>query len=140
MIDGGELGTTCARVGCMPSKVLVQVAEDFHRRKIFEREGIEGGEALSVDVPEAMEHVQDLRDMFVDRTLGATDNLDETHLLEADRKSTRLNSSHRCISYAVFCLKKKKNNVAEVVVIQRVEAVMGMTGRQARVDGSITWM
>src|SRR5437762_8098298 len=28
---------------------------------------------------------------------------------EEDRKSTRLNSSHRCISYAVFCLKKKKN-------------------------------
>src|SRR5436189_5216777 len=27
-----------------------------------------------------------------------------------DRKSTRLNSSHRCISYAVFCLKKKKHN------------------------------
>src|SRR5437764_11870081 len=26
-----------------------------------------------------------------------------------DRKSTRLNSSHRCISYAVFCLKKKTN-------------------------------
>src|SRR5437764_9559670 len=30
----------------------------------------------------------------------------------ADRKSTRLNSSHRCISYAVFCLKKKKKNNA----------------------------
>src|SRR5437762_14335605 len=28
-----------------------------------------------------------------------------------DRKSTRLNSSHRCISYAVFCLKKKKLKV-----------------------------
>src|SRR5437762_11290448 len=28
--------------------------------------------------------------------------------LAQDRKSTRLNSSHRCISYAVFCLKKKK--------------------------------
>src|SRR5437762_9686697 len=27
-----------------------------------------------------------------------------------DRKSTRLNSSHRCISYAVFCLKKKKKH------------------------------
>src|SRR5436189_2828770 len=27
--------------------------------------------------------------------------------LLSDRKSTRLNSSHRCISYAVFCLKKK---------------------------------
>src|SRR5256886_12301196 len=29
---------------------------------------------------------------------------------ERDRKSTRLNSSHSQISYAVFCLKKKKNN------------------------------
>src|SRR5437762_10599288 len=29
--------------------------------------------------------------------------------LAEDRKSTRLNSSHRCISYAVFCLKKKNN-------------------------------
>src|SRR5437762_7184524 len=28
---------------------------------------------------------------------------------QQDRKSTRLNSSHRCISYAVFCLKKKKH-------------------------------
>src|SRR5256885_4006012 len=28
-----------------------------------------------------------------------------------DRKSTRLNSSHLVISYAVFCLKKKKNNL-----------------------------
>src|SRR5437879_9527759 len=28
--------------------------------------------------------------------------------VDEDRKSTRLNSSHRCISYAVFCLKKKK--------------------------------
>src|SRR5207248_11355613 len=30
-----------------------------------------------------------------------------SHLLRTDRKSTRLNSSHRTISYAVFCLKKK---------------------------------
>src|SRR5437762_10754235 len=36
----------------------------------------------------------------------ATDNLG---MIYVDRKSTRLNSSHRCISYAVFCLKKKKH-------------------------------
>src|SRR5688572_32407536 len=30
---------------------------------------------------------------------------------QADRKSTRLNSSHSQISYAVFCLKKKKKNI-----------------------------
>src|SRR5437762_11238863 len=33
-----------------------------------------------------------------------------------DRKSTRLNSSHRCISYAVFCL-KKKTNIRYIIVI-----------------------
>src|SRR2546422_3936972 len=32
-------------------------------------------------------------------------------MLSSDRKSTRLNSSHGYISYAVFCLKKKKNNL-----------------------------
>src|SRR5437764_4713013 len=32
----------------------------------------------------------------------------DLELFPEDRKSTRLNSSHRCISYAVFCLKKKK--------------------------------
>src|SRR3712207_7022128 len=34
----------------------------------------------------------------------------EAHHEGLDRKSTRLNSSHANISYAVFCLKKKKNN------------------------------
>src|SRR5256885_5906158 len=33
-------------------------------------------------------------------------------LREQDRKSTRLNSSHLVISYAVFCLKKKKKNLS----------------------------
>src|SRR5437764_1781920 len=37
----------------------------------------------------------------------AVDRLLEKGLVSRDRKSTRLNSSHRCISYAVFCLKKK---------------------------------
>src|SRR5258708_17131180 len=33
----------------------------------------------------------------------------DAHVALTDRKSTRLNSSHQIISYAVFCLKKKKN-------------------------------
>src|SRR3712207_8630657 len=36
--------------------------------------------------------------------------LDTGVSVDLDRKSTRLNSSHANISYAVFCLKKKKNN------------------------------
>src|SRR5438067_9717278 len=35
-------------------------------------------------------------------------------LREVDRKSTRLNSSHVSISYAVFCLKKKKKNLYKI--------------------------
>src|SRR2546429_6668176 len=37
---------------------------------------------------------------------------------EPDRKSTRLNSSHGYISYAVFCLKKKKNKLHKYVILQ----------------------
>src|SRR2546422_6965582 len=36
--------------------------------------------------------------------------------LSGDRKSTRLNSSHGYISYAVFCLKKKKNNIRHTLI------------------------
>src|SRR3712207_8685760 len=36
-------------------------------------------------------------------------------ILSADRKSTRLNSSHANISYAVFCLKKKNNNLPHIL-------------------------
>src|SRR5256885_9541528 len=35
---------------------------------------------------------------------------------QEDRKSTRLNSSHLVISYAVFCLKKKKNTITSPVL------------------------
>src|SRR5437879_7236755 len=35
-----------------------------------------------------------------------------------DRKSTRLNSSHRCISYAVFCLKKKNRSNSNRVTFE----------------------
>src|SRR3712207_8813905 len=38
------------------------------------------------------------------------DDADDLADVVEDRKSTRLNSSHANISYAVFCLKKKKNN------------------------------
>src|SRR5256885_9414574 len=40
----------------------------------------------------------------------------ETLPLPADRKSTRLNSSHLVISYAVFCLKKKKSMLAQATI------------------------
>jgi dihydrolipoamide dehydrogenase len=60
----------------MPSKALIQVAEDYHRRTHLNRYGVDGHTELSIDIPEAMEHVQDLRDNFVDRVLSnSTDNM-----------------------------------------------------------------
>src|SRR5258708_15134091 len=44
--------------------------------------------------------------------------------LYKDRKSTRLNSSHQIISYAVFCLKKKKNCATSNLASARVPAVL----------------
>src|SRR3712207_8314535 len=42
---------------------------------------------------------------------AAMSTLEPTFRIPADRKSTRLNSSHANISYAVFCLKKKKTSI-----------------------------
>jgi dihydrolipoamide dehydrogenase len=90
LINGGEPGTTCARVGCMPSKAMIQVAEDYHRRTHLGKYGVDGHQEMTLDVTEAMEHVQDLRDTFVDRVLGnSTDDMppdlfvqDYAHFLE----------------------------------------------------------
>ncbi len=104
LINGGEPGTTCARVGCMPSKALIQVAEDYHRRTTYGRFGVDGHQEMSLDIPEAMEYVQDLRDTFVDRVLSnSTDNMGdefiegyarflEPGLLEVDGRTIRADS------------------------------------------------
>lgn len=65
VVDDGPLGTTCARAGCMPSKVLIQVANDFHRRHKMEQMGIQGQSGLSIDTQKTMLHVRRLRDRFV---------------------------------------------------------------------------
>ncbi len=81
VVQQGELGTTCSRVGCMPSKVLIQSAEDYHRRKALERQGIEGGELLSIDGEEVMEFVREQRDMFVERVLGSNEKRLQDNML-----------------------------------------------------------
>ena len=74
VIDGGILGTTCARVGCMPSKVLIQVANDFYRKNKFEEMGINGHQELTVDHVQVMKHVRKLRDRFVRGVTGSMES------------------------------------------------------------------
>lgn len=77
LIDPGPLGTTCARVGCMPSKALIHIAEDFHRRRVFEGEGIRGGEGLRVDGEAVMRRVRELRDGFAGGMVRKTERFGE---------------------------------------------------------------
>src|SRR5437879_8139829 len=49
----------------------------------------------------------------LDHPLPGIRHLNLKESCKPDRKSTRLNSSHRCISYAVFCLKKKKKTTEQ---------------------------
>src|SRR5437762_7233575 len=58
--------------------------------------------------------------------IAAARCLDEACLIDGlelsrDRKSTRLNSSHRCISYAVSCLKKKTTTPGRTQAVDDVE-------------------
>ena len=80
IINGGEYGTTCARVGCMPSKVLIQVANDFHRRQVFAKLGIHGGDNLTLNIPEALRHVRSLRDRFVGGVLKTVEGLGDHNM------------------------------------------------------------
>lgn len=75
IVHEGPYGTTCARVGCMPSKVFIQAAKDFHRREAMAREGILGTESLKADTSAVLAHVRSLRDRFTGGMRRATDTL-----------------------------------------------------------------
>lgn len=75
IVNDGPWGTTCARVGCMPSKALIEAANAFHRRLAFDEFGIRGGSDLRADIPAVLKRVRALRDDFVAGALKATDDL-----------------------------------------------------------------
>lgn len=81
VISGEPLGTTCARVGCMPSKVLIEAANIYHQNYKFESIGVMGAENLHVNHQKLMEHVRSLRDHFVRDVLKEMDEWSEDHLL-----------------------------------------------------------
>src|SRR4051812_49983814 len=58
---------------------------------------------------------QDVRDRQPERGAGRGVDRVAARATLGDRKSTRLNSSHMSISYAVFCLKKKKKTILDYV-------------------------
>ena len=77
IINDGPWGTVCARVGCMPSKLLIEAANAFHRRDTFEEFGIRGAGHLTLDISAALQRVRRLRDDFVASTRKTTEELGE---------------------------------------------------------------
>ncbi len=65
LINDGPYGTTCARVGCMPSKSLIRIAEYYHEREYFEKSGIQNSDKLSVSIHDVLKRVRKHRDILV---------------------------------------------------------------------------
>ncbi len=80
LINSGPYGTTCARVGCMPSKALIEATNAYHARHKAEDFGIRGSAGLSIDVPAVLQRVRTLRDRFVSGVLKSIEALGERNI------------------------------------------------------------
>lgn len=82
LIEGGPHGTTCARVGCMPSKLLIAAAEAAHRAQHTGPFGVHIDGAVRIDGREVMERVRRERDRFVGFVLDDVRAMPDTDKLQ----------------------------------------------------------
>ena len=80
LIEGGEYGTTCARVGCMPSKLLIAAAEAAHAVSLAPQFGIKTAKPR-IDGRAVMERVRRERDRFVSFVVDSVHDIPEAHRL-----------------------------------------------------------
>lgn len=80
LIEGNQYGTTCARVGCMPSKLLIAAADRAHEMAHAELFGVSPG-GVSIDGRRVMERVRNERDRFVEPVVRSMQSLPEAHRL-----------------------------------------------------------
>ncbi len=75
IVEGGPYGTTCARVGCMPSKLMIAAAEAAHVATKWPAFGLRLQGALQVDGRAVMERIHRERDHFVGFVLDTVENI-----------------------------------------------------------------
>ncbi len=75
IIEGGPFGTTCARVGCMPSKLLIAAAEAAHGVEKWPAFGLRLDGKLRVDGRAVMDRVRRERDRFVGFVLEGVESI-----------------------------------------------------------------
>src|SRR5213075_1254194 len=78
VIEGGPYGTTCARVGCMPSKLLIAAADAAHTAAHAGAFGVYAG-PLRIDGEAVMRRVREERDRFVGFVTEAVDQWPSEH-------------------------------------------------------------
>jgi dihydrolipoamide dehydrogenase len=105
LIDGGPLGTTCARVGCMPSKLLIAAAEAAHRSRHSDIFGVTNSQTI-IDGKAVMARVQRERDRFVNFVLESIDGIPEARKIDAygeflDDNTLQLSNGDRVKAKAV---------------------------------------
>ncbi|MFB2704638.1 dihydrolipoyl dehydrogenase [Marinobacter shengliensis] len=93
LIEGEQYGTTCARVGCMPSKLLIAAAERAHDLKTADDFGVLAGD-VRIDGRLVMERVRAERDKFVAPVIRSMEKLPEEHRLMGH---ARFVDSHRLV-------------------------------------------
>jgi len=81
LIEGGPYGTTCARVGCMPSKLLIAAAEAAHQARHTAPFGINVTGEVQVDGRAVMDRVRRERDRFVGLVIESIDGIPDTDRL-----------------------------------------------------------
>lgn len=81
LIEDGAYGTTCARVGCMPSKLLIAAADAAHAVEAAPNFGVHHDGALRIDGREVMARVRRERDRFVGFVLRDVERIVETDRL-----------------------------------------------------------
>lgn len=75
LIEGGKFGTTCARVGCMPSKLLIAAAESAHSAQHTDPFGVFVDGDVRIDGKKVMQRIRDERDRFVGFVVEAVDGI-----------------------------------------------------------------
>jgi dihydrolipoamide dehydrogenase len=85
IIEGAEYGTTCARVGCMPSKLLIAAAEAAYFGQHTQPFGVTY-EAPNIDGKAVMARIKSERDRFVGFVLEDVEGWNESHRIRAFAK------------------------------------------------------
>lgn len=85
VIESGDLGTMCARVGCMPSKILVEMASAHHGSAKLLAKGVIS-ERPEINGKKLMQELRHLRDRFVKAVLTSMEPWQDLHLLKGFAK------------------------------------------------------